>query len=32
LIGGSANYKKTKNFIESLNNGEKLWQKKYMNS
>ena len=24
LIGGSANYKKTKTFIESLNNGEKL--------
>lgn len=24
LIGGSANYKKTKSFIESLNNGEKL--------
>jgi hypothetical protein len=23
LIGGSANYKKTKSFIESLNNGEK---------
>lgn len=24
LIGGSANYKKTKTFIESLNNGEKI--------